>query len=183
MVYWELRYRIEIVSVIYGLSGSYSMTKDTIRGIIGLCPDLTYSGFAVGGGPKRSLRQRAAEIRGERQRMLTSAACDEFRRACHWLDEQPRTQHINRKSGNSYILKEEVELGGGHVSSGMFIAAAIACGYDVEQAGFNSRHAWLNIGQIRLTNPNLHLTSSRRDPTAVIAYSPRPPRFSIPGTR
>ena len=132
-------------------------TKVTVRGILKLYPNLTFGGFVVGGGPKRSPEERAAETRRARREMLTPSALDQFRRALNWLDEQPRTRKINSRAGNSYCLKEEVELDGRYVSSGMFIAAAIACGYQVERAGCNSRHAWLNIGQLRPSNPNLHL--------------------------
>ncbi len=140
-------------------------TKVTVRGILKLYPELTYGGFVIGGGPKRSRKERAAEKRRARRKMLTLFPLDQFRRAISWLDEQPRTRKINRRAGSSYGLKEEVELDGQYVSSGMFIAAAIACGYQVERAGFNSRDAWLNIGQLRQTNPNLE--ALRTHPEAV----------------
>jgi hypothetical protein len=140
-------------------------TRDVVRGILKLYPDLTYGGFAVGGGPKRSPQERASERRRARREMLTPQALEQFCRACDWLDDQPRTGRINSRAGNSYCLKEEVEQDGAYVSSGMFITAAIACGYQVERAGFNSRHAWLNISQLRPSNPNLHLFATH--PTAV----------------
>ncbi len=162
-------------------SRSGDALKDTVTGILQLYPDLTYRGFAIGDCRKISLEERAAEIHCYRDEMLTPQALDQFERCRRWLEVQPRTRKVHRKSGNSYCLKEEVEQESGYVSSGMFTAAAIACGYQVAQVGYNSRHAWLNIGQLRSTNPNLHLLTSKSDPSA--PPTTRGERFSRPGPR
>jgi hypothetical protein len=153
--------------------------REIVCGILNIYPDLTYGGIVIGDYRKIGLEERAAEIRRAREAMLTSAALDQFERCRLWLENQPRTRKVHPKSGNSYSLKEEVERqSGGYVSNGMFIAAAIACGYKVARAGYNSPHAWLNIGQLRPTNPNLCILSSKRDPSA--PPSRRPPRI-MPG--
>jgi hypothetical protein len=89
--------------------------------------------------------------------MVTADAIAQFRRAHAWLGRQPRTKNVNRSAGISYGLKHEIEAEGAYVSNGIFIAAAIACGFRVDQSGFNSLNAWLNISQLRLTNPNLQV--------------------------
>ena len=153
-----------------------------LRRVLKRYPDLTYRGLS---GVDRRLKifseERAASIRREHEAMLTPAALDQFERCCRWLEKQPRTTKVHPQSGNSYSLKEEVEQESGYVTSGMFIAAAIACGYQVAQAGSGCRHAYLNIGQLRPTNPNLHLLTSKKQPFA--HYSPRGPRRGEPRRR
>lgn len=138
-----------------------------IKRVMAQHPELTYSGFGLSSGPRRTPEDRKAQFEKERQDMLTPQAVDEFRRATTWLERQPRTKNLNRQAGTSYGLKQEVEAeSGGHVSNGMFIAAAAACGYLVKQASHGSLNAWLNIGQMRPSNPNLHLVTPKQDPNA-----------------
>jgi hypothetical protein len=142
--------------------------KVSVEDILYHYPDLTYSGFVVGGGPKRSLDERAAETLRDRQRMLTPYAIDQFLRSYDWLVRQPKTAKINRRAGTSYGLKEEVERESGYVSNGMFIAGAYASDYVVEQAGYNSQNACLNIGQLRASNPNLHVLMTHPEAARLI---------------
>lgn len=161
------------------IPNNINFLKETMIRILKFHPDLTYGGFVIGDYRKIGREERDAETARERDKMLTPDSLDQFKRCYDWLARQPRTRKVHPKSGNSYCLKEEVEQDGQHVSSGMFIAAAIACGYTIAQAGYNSRHAWLNIGQLRETNPNLHLLTSR----SFAPPSTREERFSRPGSR
>jgi hypothetical protein len=129
---------------------------EAIRRAMARYPELTYVGFGLG-----ALRydDRLAGIRAERDRMLTPAAIDEFQRAQRWLEQQPRTKNVNRRAGTSYGLKPEAEgAEGGYISNGMFIAAAIACGFKIEPVAPESASAWLNMSVVRPTNPTLELT-------------------------
>jgi hypothetical protein len=143
---------------------------------------LTYEGFAVGDTRRISPAERAGEVHRSRAKMRTRQSLDQFARCYDWLDRQPRTENINRRAGTSYSLKEEVEAESSYVSDGMFIAAAIGCGYLVEQAG-DSRSAWLSIGQLRSSNPNLDLliphpaaARLRKERAGTLRVSPRDPR-------
>jgi hypothetical protein len=73
-----------------------------------------------------------------------NAHADEFERSCEWLKRQPRTKNLNRRAGTSYGLKHEAEKEVGYMHNGMFIAAAIACGFKVERDD-NGPNAFMNI--------------------------------------
>jgi hypothetical protein len=141
--------------------------------------DLTFGGFVVGDCRGISREQRDAEICRGRREMLTPQALDQFQRCYDWLARQPQTVNINKRAGTSYSLKEEVEAESGYVSNGMFIAAALACCFLVEQAD-DSRNAWLNIGRIRASNPNLPL--SLPHPGAARLLKQRGETTSLPGS-
>jgi len=55
-----------------------------------------------------------------------------------------------RRAATSYTLKHEAQEEIGYVTNGMFIAAAIACGFEVMQAK-DGPNAWLNISNVRPT--------------------------------
>jgi hypothetical protein len=130
-------------------------TVEIIKQVLAKHPDLTYDGFTQGDRRKIALAERQAEIEASRQEMLTDYAVDEFHRAVRWLERQPKTKNINRRAGTSYGLKERPEAEStGYVSGGMFIAAAVACGFTVERAGDNSADAWLNIRRAWITEPS-----------------------------
>ncbi len=131
-----------------------AMAIEAIKLAMALYPELTYVGLGLGAS---RCEDRRAGIRAERDRMLTPAALDEFERARRWLERQPRTENVNRRAGNSYGLKAEAEGEGGYISNGMFIAAAIACGFEVEPVAPESVNVWLNMSVMRPTDPTREL--------------------------
>jgi hypothetical protein len=91
-----------------------------------------------------------------RTMMLTPNAVEEFKAACRWLRRQPRTSHVNRKSGSSYGLKELAEFAEDcYISNGMFIAAAIALGFKWKQIAY-SPNAFFNILRTAWPRPGEH---------------------------
>jgi hypothetical protein len=153
--------------------------RELLEDVLSSHLDLTFGGFVVGDCRRISRAERDAETCRGREEMLTPQALDQFQRCYGWLARQPRTENINKRAGTSYSLKEEVEAESGYVSNGMFIAAALACGYLVEQAD-DSRNAWLNIKQIRASNPNLAL--SLPHPDAAKLLKQRGETTSLPGS-
>jgi hypothetical protein len=117
-------------------------SKEAIVQVMAKEPLLTQSGFFQGWRWPRDVRE--ATLRERREAMLTPYAIDEFERSCEWLKRQPRTKNLNRRAGTSYGLKHEAEKEVGYMHNGMFIAAAIACGFKVERDD-NGPNAFMNI--------------------------------------
>jgi hypothetical protein len=126
-----------------------------LDGVLLAHPNLSFAGFVKSRRLGKTTEEHADEVKRDREATRTPWAVDQFGRSVEWLKRQPRTKNINRHAGCSYSLKEEVESESGYVSNGMFIAAALYCGYSVEQID-GSWNGWLNISQLRASNPNLH---------------------------
>lgn len=120
------------------------MSIDAIKRAIEKCPELTAFGFGVFNEKYLPTAQRDAEFRKEREEMFAPRSLEQFERACDWLSGQRRTKQVNPRAGTSYGLKHKMEDAAGYVTNGMFIAAAIACGFKVARA-FGSPNAFLNI--------------------------------------
>lgn len=88
--------------------------------------------FGLGLPPGTRKRQRARLIREEKARLLASE--ERFESACEWLQGVDKTREINTRH-NSYFIKHITERRiGGHLSNGVFIAAAVHCGFTVQTA-------------------------------------------------
>jgi hypothetical protein len=74
-----------------------------------------------------------------------------------WLRRFGKLKSVN-KSGTSYGLKHMAEDDIGYVTNGVFIAVAIAEGFTVRRADFDSANAWFNIS----TEAWRHATDPRR---------------------
>lgn len=107
-------------------------------------PELTDFGFGVFDERRLPPTERAEQFRANRALMFETRSLDGFQRACDWLTRQRRTKQINPGAGSSYGLKHAAEYEVGYVTNGMFIAAAVACGFRVKRIA-DSPNAHLNI--------------------------------------
>ena len=95
-------------------------------------PMLTDFGLGVPYGTKIKQRRKAFKV--ERTKLLSST--ERFEAACEWFKDVEKTVHINPRH-NSYFLKHIAERSiDGHLSNGVFIVAAIHCGFDVVTAKY-----------------------------------------------
>jgi hypothetical protein len=106
-------------------------------------PELGSFGFGVYDASNKPPQQRAEELQRDRATMLDDYHLSQFIVAREWLAQFPKTKAPN-KTGTSYGLKHVPEDEIGHVSNGVFIAAAIAAGFTVCRIG-DGPNAWLNI--------------------------------------
>lgn len=127
---------------------------EAINRAITLHPELTAFGFGAyeqyvldGFSPE----DRKAAFQCSRAAMFEPMSLEDFRRAYGWLNRQKRTLHVNEKVGTSYGLKHLAEKEIGYVSNGIFIAAALACGFKIKRdidRGHPSPNAFLNISSL-----------------------------------
>lgn len=75
--------------------------------------------------------------------MFAPISIGQFTLARSWLATKKKTTGITKR-GTSYGLKHVAEHDIGYVTNGIFIAAAIAEGFQVQRAG-GSPSAWFNI--------------------------------------
>lgn len=112
----------------------------TLEQVLDKEPDLGFSGF----------KEPFFTPEGDREDMLTERAHHQFERAVQWLIRQPRTKNVNPRAGTSYRLKHIAEADmNGYISNGMFIAAAIALGFEYERnekTEIGGKNVWINIG-------------------------------------
>lgn len=103
-------------------------------------PTLTRYGF----GPYRH----------EDPERLTETDADIFTRVCGWLQGMTALKHPNRRA-TSYGLKHLAEAAiGDYVANGVFIAAAVHCGFALERIP-GSPNVYFNIAQRDLARANL----------------------------
>lgn len=94
-------------------------------------PLLTDFGMGLPQGTK--LSGRARKLKEEKRRLLNSE--ERFEAACDWLQGVDKTEAINTRH-SSYFIKHITERRiGGHLSNGVFIAAAIYCGFSFKPSG------------------------------------------------
>lgn len=106
-------------------------TRTKIQRVMKTLPLLTDYGIGPPYGTR--LRDRSKVIKQEKRKLLSSE--EGFEAACDWMKDINKTVGINTKH-NSYFLKHILErrLGIGHISNGVFIAAAIHCGFNYKIA-------------------------------------------------
>ena len=94
-------------------------------------PLLTDFGLGLPYGTK--IRSRRKKMKEEKARLISKQL--QFELVCRWLNEVEKTESIN-SSHTSYFLKHIAERGCeiGHISNGVFIAAAIYCGFSYKTA-------------------------------------------------
>ena len=88
-------------------------------------------------------QQRKDKLEEDRQRLLDSV--EEFNKTCEWLSTKARRKTINR-AHTSYGLKHMVERDIGYITNGVFIAAAIHCGFKI-QYFHDSPNVCINISE------------------------------------
>ena len=88
-------------------------------------PALTVHGIKVPPNVKQT--DRKAWVEEDRQRLLHSVyTCTAV---CQWLARIEKSQ-IPRQAANSYTVRRYAEADIGPIATGVFIAAAIHCGFD-----------------------------------------------------
>lgn len=104
------------------------MSREQIQKTIDKLPRLT--DFGVGlfdHGRGLSPAQFQEKFQKEQETLLNST--DAFFKTCEWLSEIEKIKTINSKH-TSYGLKHIAEKDIGYITNGVFIAAAIHCGFD-----------------------------------------------------
>jgi hypothetical protein len=107
-------------------------------------PQLGDFGFGVWDPRSETPEERAADLRRNRDLVRAPRSLAQFMAARGWLRQFGKLKAINR-CGTSYGLKHCAEDDVGYVTNGCFIAAAIAEGFAVRRADFDSPNAWFNI--------------------------------------
>lgn len=115
-----------------------------MRGVLAQQPDLQNLGFGVIDRRRKTADQIRTEIDIGRVAMLRPEALAQFEAARVWLRQFPKIQQPNHK-GTSYGLKHVAEQTIGYCTNGVFIAAAVAEGFEVRPSRPNSPNACLNI--------------------------------------
>jgi len=121
-------------------------------------PELGDLGFGIQDYKLLSPRERAAELSERRAALASCCSQDGFERAKRWLVDQGRLQRISRRH-TSYGLKHLAEPEIGYVTSGEFIAAAIALGLRYRRCSRTSPNAFLGIA------PQKPRRQRRREPS------------------
>ncbi len=102
------------------------MTRADIEAVLEQVPRLNDFGIGVFDPRSKTAEQREEDMRRDRQKLLDSAeACT---RVCGWLGLMEKTKTINDRH-TSYGLKHMAEKAVGYITNGVFIAAAIHCGF------------------------------------------------------
>jgi hypothetical protein len=109
-------------------------------------PELTDFGFGVGNQHNLTPAEREEKFRINRAKMFEDRSLLQFIRARAWLQEQGMRKTLNRR-GTSYGLKHIAAHDIGYVTNGIFIAAAVSVGFEIERAGTwqQSPNAYMNI--------------------------------------
>ena len=125
--------------------------QQQLRGVVQAHPDLTAFGLGVYNQGRKSPSQVGQEVRLGQEEMLQPKEMLNFVLCCEWLDQVERTKRPTRKH-QSYGYKHRVErwLGafkgfGCHISNGMFIAAAVHKGFEIQATRPGSPNCYLNI--------------------------------------
>jgi hypothetical protein len=103
------------------------MTSEDIKAVIEKIPQLTDFGIGLyEQGRGLSPDERAEEFRRHQQDLIDSAASCTL--VCQWLANLEKTKTINERH-SSYGLKHMAARAIGYVTNGVFIAAAVHCGF------------------------------------------------------
>lgn len=143
---------------------------DAIKAVMEAQPDLSKGGFRTWDSipsscdavrnPERYQRKlkREAEFLKEREEMTDDFSIGEFERAVDFLRAHGHPTKTIRKWRSSYGLKHMAENwhrvvfrsgAGGYISNGMFIAAAIHLGFQIEYKHREDRNCYFNIAKIK----------------------------------
>ena len=114
-----------------------------IREVMQSKPELTDFGFGVSRLDPLSADERQHEFEIERAKLLLPQSLAQFGRAYDWLSRWDKRRTLN-KFGGSYRLKHVAAHDIGHVTNGVFIAAAVSAGFEVKRM-YGGPNACLNI--------------------------------------
>jgi hypothetical protein len=106
-------------------------------------PALTAQGFDSF-WPAKLPAERRAKFDADRAELFAPGELERFGRAIEWLSRFDKRETFNQ-SGTSYGLKHVAEREIGHTTNGVFIAAAVAAGFDARPAAWGSPNAVFKI--------------------------------------
>jgi hypothetical protein len=128
-------------------------------------PELTDFGFGVWDERSRRLSpvEREAEFQINRAKMFEERSLRQFLHARDWLQEQQKRKTINQW-GTSYGLKHVAAHDVGYITNGVFIAAAVSAGFQIERSGTRqqSPNAYMNIATRAWRRPRPRVVGRRR---------------------
>lgn len=114
-----------------------------MKNILAEHPELGDFGFSVFDRRHKSESQREEELAEEREKICSPRSLVAFIETRKWLRGKPKISKLNKRA-SSYGLKHVVENEIGYITNGVFIAAAIAEGFNVKRIEVTP-NAWLNI--------------------------------------
>ncbi len=108
------------------------MSQQRIQEVINRLPRLTNNGVRFKGqlGMIKLSKEGFIKKFDDEQKALLNDT-ESFQKICVWLKKVNKIKTINRKH-SSYYLKHVAEQEIGYITNGVFIAAAIDCGFNFE---------------------------------------------------
>ena len=103
------------------------MNRKDIDKIMRKLPQLNVFGIGVNQEDLRKASERATELERDRKELLASV--DACNKCCEWLRRNISKIKTIDKRHTSYELKHLAETEIGYMTNGVFICAAIHCGY------------------------------------------------------
>lgn len=104
-----------------------TMTTEDLQRIIDQVPMLNDHGISVYNAKRCTPEERAKELEAGRAHLMRSLP--KCNKVCAWLEGIKPTKRPNGRIGTSYSLKHIAEREIGYITNGVFIAAAVFCGY------------------------------------------------------
>ena len=125
------------------------MSISNIRAVVSQLPQLTDFGVGIfQNGRGLSEVERNKKIKEEQEALIQSV--EAFNKTCSWLSQIDKLKNINYKH-SSYGLKHIAENDIGYITNGVFIAAAIHCGFEFKTE-FGSPNVCFNMSEKSIKN-------------------------------
>jgi hypothetical protein len=124
------------------------MNKVDLERVMAKEPTLNIIGFGLSNLQRYTLEERRRELAENRERLLGDVeVCS---KVCDWLKEKAKERAtLNREMGSygwKHVIEKEI---GEYVANGVFIAAAIHCGFNYKLISPESPNAYFNICKYR----------------------------------
>jgi len=122
------------------------MNKLDLERVMAKEPTLNIIGFGLSNLKRYTPEERKKELAERREELLRQI--DVCNKVCDWLKEKAKERAtINRNMGSygwKHVVENENEVGT-YVANGVFIAAAIHCGFKYQLVSPDSPNAYFNI--------------------------------------
>ncbi|MCD6174299.1 MAG: hypothetical protein J7K65_00840 [Planctomycetes bacterium] len=125
------------------------MSRTSIQKAIDQFPDLTDFGMGIFRYTTKPTTPEEREAKFKQNQAALLDSVDSFEKTCDWLSTKKKIKTINSKH-SSYGLKHMAEHEIGYITNGVFIAAAIHCGFDIKIDG--GPNVMINISEKSLKN-------------------------------
>ena len=120
------------------------MSSEKIKICIKQLPTLTDFGVGIyANGKGLSTSEKEIQFKEEQLKLINNV--DSFHKTCKWLSDIQQIKSINTRR-TSYGLKSLAERDIGYITNGVFIAAAIHCGFKFK-VDSNSPNVSFNISE------------------------------------